>query len=159
MSRTHRVRLIFPLAAFALAGCGGVDTGGLVELPAPDRETFEESIQPLVALRCASRDCHGDPSRTLLLYSVEYFRLRPEKMAAPLDEAALLPAELDSNYTSLRYRMKGAGSAEETLLLRKVAPTELPWHLGHMGKGVFPTIHEPAYQDFVAWLATAWERP
>jgi len=143
-------------AAVWLVACGG-PAPGTAALPAPDRAEFEEAIQPLLARRCASRTCHGDPSRTLLLFSVEYYRMQPEELASGLDEAALAPEELDDNYTALRYRMKGAAAAEETLLLRKTAAPERSWRVGHVGAGTFPTVHEPAYQGYEAWIRSAFD--
>ena len=156
--RANGARLVLAFVCGLLpVACGEVGTGPLSELPAPDRDRYEREIQPIVALRCGSRACHGAVARSLALYSVAYHRARPEGAGEGLDEAALAAEELDANYDALRYRMAGASSAEETRLLRKVLP---PGERGGVGHGadvvVFPTVYEPHFRAFSGWVASAF---
>ena len=103
-----RAVLAFVLALGPL-GCVG---NAPVDAPALDAEMFLTRVQPVLAARCATPNCHGADRRRLRVYAPGLFRADPRRVHR---DEPLTPEELRANLRSAEaFALETA--AEDSLL-------------------------------------------
>ncbi|RLB56429.1 MAG: hypothetical protein DRJ42_03360 [Deltaproteobacteria bacterium] len=112
-----------------------------------DSDDWAMHVQPYVARRCATLDCHGDPGRPLRIYSTEGLR-DGEDRAAPLTAS-----ELDENVLAALGVSPFGDAATHALILVPLAPSSGGWH--HVGGDIWASRDDPGYQCLSRWLAGA----
>lgn len=132
-----------PLASVFLAAC--VDPGATEPLPEADYVLFAESVQPVLANRCANPACHGTPLRRLEVYALHRHRLDPGNVFL---DAPLTDDELWLGYQHARGFLLDIDSPDACLLLRK----PLAGGAEHAGGAVFEDDRDFEYQLLRRWI-------
>ena len=133
------------------AACQSIDNPRYLPLK-PDRGNFVTFVQPILGEHCASVACHGNDSRSLKLYAVNYLRAPPDFAEAPLDENHLTEAELTWNYDAVRTRLRGATSLNDCKLLLKCLAVDQGGIVHASGITVFASKSDPDYKLLSDWI-------
>lgn len=146
MRRARAALAIAP--AFVLFAACGAPEQGTAEVRLRDRASFESAVQPVLAARCASPECHGRPERPFSTYAPLRFRADPARthVDEPLDAAELL-----HNYVASNLFAEAGDPAEAPALTRK--PLAERAGVFHGGGVVFDDPSDPDYAALAAWVA------
>lgn len=133
--------------SLALAACSAPSQGeaSVVWL---DRATFAAKVQPVLAARCGSPECHGRPERALSIYSPLRWRADPARLE--LDEP-LSTAELDHDYVASCISASAGDPWDAPALTRKALGDKAGVY--HGGGAIFDGTADPDYQALAAWIA------
>jgi hypothetical protein len=112
-----------------------------------DPDDWAMHVQPYVALRCGTLDCHGDPGRPFRIYSEEGLRMSADR------ELPLTDLEIDETMTA-GLGVSPLGDIEShPLLLEPLHPDAGGWH--HQGDPVWLSRDDPGYACLHDWLSGA----
>ena len=112
-----------------------------------DRDDWALHVQPYVAPRCATVDCHGDPRRPLRIYSVEGLRDVSDR------ELPLTRGEIDANVDSALGLAPSADAEAHALVLEPLSTSAGGWH--HAGEDIWLSRDDPGYLCLYLWLRGA----
>lgn len=132
-------------AAFLAFGCSAPENG-TIPLQWLDRGVFVDTVQPILAERCANPSCHGRPERPLSIFAP--LRFRSDDSRRYLDEP-LARNEIDHNYMACVVFSTEAAQASEALLIAKPL-AEIRYH---GGGAIFDSTDDPDYQRMLEWIA------
>ncbi len=137
------------LVGYAIAASSGCEITQGYDAPTAsgDPDVWAQYVQPYVAPRCATLDCHGDPGRPLRIYSTEGLR-DGEDRTAPLTAS-----ELDDNVLAALGVSPFADADTHALILVPLAPSNGGWH--HVGGDIWASRDDPGYLCLSRWLAGA----
>jgi hypothetical protein len=124
-----------------VAGCEG--RGDATAVTPGDRAAYGADVEPVLAARCATLDCHGDPGRPLRLYSTTGLRADDSLRGR---DAGLTDDEIDDNIAAIAAVDPGA-PAEAHLLVRKPLA-----EIGHEGGRVWASRSEAQVVCVQGWL-------
>lgn len=95
-----RAALLVAAAAggLMLVACSSPDAGARVDATALDRTTFRD-VEPVLARRCGTIDCHGSRYRNFRIYGYGGLRLDPSQR--PDEPDASTTSEADATYDAL----------------------------------------------------------
>lgn len=147
------LRTLLAAAPIVLAACPPLQNDYL-PFPDADYDRFVGEVQPIARQSCATLGCHGNPSRTLTIYSVDQLRAPPSTPGIPVDPDALSPAELQWNYDAFRLRLIDETSAQDAILLLKCLDPALGGIEHADGTVVFESRDDPDFQTLQDWIAT-----
>lgn len=115
-------------------------------VPAPSRETFRETVYPVLLRDCAFSGCHGDPRRPLFVAGPGRVRL-----AAEMDLYEPPTAEeVDRAYDRARALLLAEGD-EPPPLVHKPGPTAAHAGRDAAGDNLYMDAEEPALLALRAW--------
>jgi len=137
----------------ALLGCSSENP--TLETPFRDLGEFTEQVQPVIRSECAFLGCHGREGMPLVLYAVDYLRLRdPDGLIDPslpaLDERALSTAELEHNHAALAGRVTAQDPTGDAVI-RRMLPLD-GGGLPHADVVVFESRDDPGAQILQRFL-------
>ncbi len=143
MRREHA--LLVSVALFA-AACEIAPGSVPIEVTG-DRDDWATHVQPYVAIRCGTLDCHGDPGRPFRVYAEEGLRIGSDR------EAMLTDREIDENVASAIGVGPHDDIASHPLLMEPLDPGAGGWD--HVGLAVWYGQDEPGYLCLRGWLEGA----
>lgn len=149
-------------AAFALStasSCALIpDPDRVTEIVQPDIASYVQHVDPFLARRCGTLDCHGQPGRAYRIYSREGLRLSGDEEAG----AGLVSGQQPTTVDEIRANFSSAVGLEPEQMSRVVAsPDSDPNTLLLLRKPLLLERHKggPAlaqddsgYKCIVGWL-------
>lgn len=137
------------LLAFALGAASGCEVTQTYGAPTAsgDPDDWATHVQPYVARRCATLDCHGDPGRPLRILSEEGLR-GSEDRGLPLTAT-----EVEDNVMAALGVSPFGDVDTHALILVPLASSSGGWH--HVGGDIWPNRDDPGYLCLSLWLAGA----
>jgi hypothetical protein len=151
------MRRVLLAAALGIAACEG-DGLPVVGGTGGDPAAFAQDVQPVLK-HCAYLGCHGREGMTLVLYSLDYLRLRHpdetlDRTRPPpaLDERVLEPEEIEHNRRALTEFIDH-DDPKKTRLYRVQIPIERGG-LVHAGIVVFDRPEHPDLLALERWIAS-----
>ena len=137
MSRAARALAL----ALGAMGCVG---NAHVDAPALDAEMFSTRVQPVLAARCATPNCHGADRRRLPVYAPGLFRADPRRVHR---DEPLTPEELRANQRSAEAFALEIAPEDSLLVTKPLA------RVPHLGGRVF-VLPDDDVDALVVWLGT-----
>lgn len=141
-------------------GACGQDTPEIAGL-SPDQQAFSADVYPIILRDCGFPQCHGSTQRFYQVFGPG--RVRIGAPPAPYEMGDVLypvqPIELQVTYERTVSMLTRTSSQEDYLLLRK--PLEVgaggAGHKGtdRLGRNVYQSRQDPAWQTLHAWAASA----
>lgn len=105
---------------------------------------YRQQVQPYVARRCGSLDCHGNPGRLLRIYSRHSLRAPGTPRSSGMTQR-----EYQENLQS--FAAMDRPEAGEGFILKKGLSIDAGG-LAHVGGDVWTSVEEPGYRCIDAWL-------
>lgn len=136
------------IAGFVASASCTLPEQGRVDVRWLDRTTFDRDVQPILAARCASPQCHGHPARLYSIFAPLRFRADPERVS--IDEP-LSREELTHNYVASCVAEASADPIEAPWLMRKALGER--GGVFHGGGVVFDDVSDPDYATLASWMA------
>lgn len=147
-SRASTLFAAGPLAAGALALSGCADPTTELHLPAPDVQSFESTVYPILLRDCGfPGECHGNPQRFFHVFGPGRQRARSDTKI----NAGATGEELTATYRRARSMLAHEGAdLTDCLLLNKPLDGA---HEGRdeWGNNVYRSANDPSYQALFNW--------
>ncbi|MFM2420695.1 MAG: hypothetical protein RL385_5418 [Pseudomonadota bacterium] len=140
----------FLAASLLFAGACG-DTTILQRVPAPDAQTFELEVYPVLLRDCGFPACHGDPDRFFRVFGPGRTRYRAS--TALFDEPT--SEEIELAYHRARSMLANENGVEHSDLLRKPITENGHKGIDQWGNNVYRSASDPSYVTLLTWAKGA----